>query len=53
VCETCAEDQNRLGCYCELDSGDEIVTASIFTPCPSGYNFEDNQNICIYIRFLI
>jgi hypothetical protein len=36
VCETCAEDQNRLGCYCELENNDEIVTANIFTPCPSG-----------------
>jgi hypothetical protein len=36
VCETCAEDQNRYGCYCELESGDPIVTANIFTPCPAG-----------------
>lgn len=33
VCEYCAEDQNRLGCYCETDSGDFIVTANVFTPC--------------------
>jgi hypothetical protein len=38
VCEICAEDRNRLGCYCELDGGDEIVTASVFTPCPAGKN---------------
>ncbi|CAF0800802.1 unnamed protein product [Rotaria sordida] len=34
VCEICAVDQNRLGCYCELSNGDEIVTANILTPCP-------------------
>lgn len=34
VCEICAEDRNRLGCYCELDDGTEIITASIFTRCP-------------------
>ncbi|CAF1083657.1 unnamed protein product [Adineta steineri] len=34
VCQYCAEDQNHLGCYCELAGGDEIVTASVFTPCP-------------------
>ncbi len=37
-CTLCAEDQNRLGCYCELPSGDPIITASIFTPCPAGKN---------------
>ncbi len=36
VCQFCAEDQTRYGCYCESPNGDSIVTASIFTPCPSG-----------------
>lgn len=35
-CENCAEDQNRLGCACVLDSGDFIITANIFTPCRPG-----------------
>lgn len=35
VCEFCAVDQNRLGCYCELPNGDELVTTNIFTACPS------------------
>lgn len=34
-CSFCAEDRNRLGCYCEIE---EIITASIFTPCPSSKN---------------
>jgi len=38
VCTTCAEDQNRLGCFCDSGNGDGIVTASIFTPCPTGKN---------------
>ena len=36
ACAKCARDQNRWGCYCELDSNDELITASIFTPCPTG-----------------
>lgn len=36
VCEYCAEDQNRLGCYCETSAGDPFVTANVFTPCRSG-----------------
>jgi len=35
VCDFCAVDQNRLGCYCELPNGDELVTTNIFTACPS------------------
>jgi hypothetical protein len=36
VCRSCAEDQARLGCYCELTTGDVLVTADIFTQCPTG-----------------
>ncbi|UJR16139.1 hypothetical protein I4U23_003050 [Adineta vaga] len=46
VCDLCAADQNRLGCYCELESGDEIVTASIFTPCPADIVDPCNNNSC-------
>ncbi len=47
VCATCAEDQNRLGCYCELASGDPIVTASVFTPCPAGKNTNRIKKILV------
>ena len=36
VCQICTKDQNRWGCYCELDDGDELVTANLFTRCPAG-----------------
>ncbi|CAF2185083.1 unnamed protein product [Rotaria magnacalcarata] len=35
VCTACAEDRNRLGCYCELPDGTELITASVYTPCPA------------------
>jgi hypothetical protein len=44
-CKSCAEDQNRYGCYCELDTGDAIVTANIFTPCPAGKSNKSNRKI--------
>jgi Notch-like protein len=47
VCNTCAEDQNRLGCYCETDDGDAIVTATVFTPCPADIKDPCANNSCL------
>ncbi len=50
VCTTCAEEQNRYGCYCETAT-EALVTASIFTRCPAGKIYELNS-IILYVKLL-
>ncbi|CAF1017693.1 unnamed protein product [Adineta ricciae] len=45
-CNLCATDQNRFGCYCELDDGDAIVTANVFTPCPADIRDPCSNHSC-------
>lgn len=46
ACQTCTEDQNRFGCYCENSAGDGFVTANIFTVCPTESGDPCTNNSC-------